>query len=137
MFTYLLNDLGSNWLVAQEITSATTPAGVDIINAVGPVMIFIKVPSGGSGSLSVTPVMSTDDTTFVSVPSSAILDPTTGLPGYTIPTLVGAAGGEVSFGLKRDELMRYLSVTFTPVGSADMTVNALEAHLRSYSPLSV
>lgn len=134
MFTYIVNDLAFNWLNNGAITSTTTPTAVDLINAVGPVLMAVKAISGGSGTLSVQPVMSTDNVTFVNVPADAILDPTTGLPNYSIPQLVGSTGTEVKFGLKRDELMRYISITYTPVGSASMTVNAAEMHLRPYSP---
>jgi len=137
MFTYLDNALGINWLQNGAVTSSTTPAGVDLVNAVGPVLMAIQVPSGGTGTLSIQPVMATDNTTFVNVPADAILNPVTGVPGYTIPNVVGSAGGKVQFGLKRDELMRYLSVTLAPVGAVSVTVNAIELHLQSYTSLSV
>ena len=137
MFSYLVNDLGFNWLQNGAVTSTTTPAGVDLVNAIGPVLCAIQVPSGGTGTLAIQPVMSTDDSSWVNVPADAILDPVTGLPGYSVPNVVGAAGGKVKFGLKRDELMRYISITFSPVVAVSVTVNAVEMHLSSYTSQSV
>ncbi len=136
MFTFLDNSLGFNWLQAAAITSTTTPAGIDIINAIGPVLIAVKVPSGGSGTLALQPVMSLDNTTFVNVPADAILDPVTGLQ-TTLANIVGSTGAAESVYLKRDELMRYISVTQTPVVAFSGTVNIVEAHLRSYTSLAV
>lgn len=141
MFTYLDNQFSPNWLNNGTINSTTTPTGVDIVNAIGPVLLTVQVPTGGSGTLSVQPVMSTAGTTgpWVNVPADAILDPVTGLQ-TTFANIAGSAGtgaAGASVYLKRDELERYISVTFTPVGAGSMTVNLFEGHLRAYTSTSV
>ena len=140
MFQYLDNALAINWLNNVNVNSTTTPTGVDIINAVGPVALLVQVPSGGSGTLALQPVMSTTGTSgpWTNVPADAILDPTTGLQ-TTFANIAGAAGSTtgVTVYLKRDELERYISITLTPVVAASMTVAVVEEHLRSYTSTSV
>ena len=42
MFPYLDNALSVNWLQnAASITSTTTPTGIDLVNAVGPVGLAV------------------------------------------------------------------------------------------------
>jgi len=136
MFTYLDNALSLSNIQNGAVTSTTTPAGVDLKNAIGPVLESVQVPSGGTGTLAIQPVMSLDNSTFVNVPADAILDPITGLV-TTFANIAGAAGGSQQVYLKRDELMRYVSLTFSPVGAVSVTVNAVEAHLRAYTSLAV
>lgn len=135
MFPYLDNNLALNWLQAGAVTSTTTPTAVDIKNAVGPVGLAVKIPSGGTGTLALQPVMSADNTTFVSVPADAILDPITGLP--TTFSNVTSTGSTATVYLKRDALYRYISMTLTPVGGVSQTVNIVELHSRAYTSTAV
>lgn len=136
MFNYNDNSLAQNWLQSGSITTTTTITGQDIINAIGPVGLAVKVPSGGTGTLALQPVMSTDNATWVNVPADSILNPTTGL-AVTFTNIAGAAGGAQTVYLKRDALMRYISLTLTPVVAASMTVNVLETHTRAYTDTTV
>lgn len=135
MFPYIDNSLADNWLQLGAVTTTTTPTGIDITNAIGPVGLSIKIPSGGSGTLSLQPVMSLDNTTFVNVPSAAILAKPTGLP--TTITNATSAGLTVTVYLKRDELYKYVSVLLTPVGAASQTVAIVELHSLSYTSTAV
>jgi hypothetical protein len=136
MFNYLDNALANNWLNLGSVSTTTTPTGQDLINAIGPVMLTVKVPSGGSGTLALQPVMSLDNVTFVNVPTDSILDSTTGL-ATTFSNIAGSAGSTQTVYLKRDALMRYVSITLTPVVAFSGTVAILEAHQRAYTATSV
>ena len=135
---YLDNGFSCQWLEpVVTVTSTTTPTAIDIANAFGPVLLQVTIPSGGSGTLSLQPVHSSDNSTFGSIPADAILDPITGL-ATTFANIAGAAGGSQAVYLKRDELKRYVSITFTNVGTAgSVTVAAILGYLRSYTSQSV
>lgn len=135
MFPYLDNSLATNWLQAASVTSTSTPAGIDITSAIGPVGLIIKTVASGSGTLAYQPVMSTDNVTFVNVPADAILAYPTGL--QTTLTNTTSAGAEQKVYLKRDELYRYISVTLTVTPSATQTVNILEVHNLAYTSTAV
>jgi len=136
MFQYLDNALAINWLNLGTISSTTTVTGADLINAVGPVALTVKAASGGSGTVALQPVMSTDNASWVNVPADSILDPTTGLQ-TTFSNIVGATGSTQTVYLKRDEMMRYVSLTLTPVVAFSATVAVVEEHLRSYTSTTV
>lgn len=136
MFPYLDNALSFNWLQnAATIIATTTPTGIDLVNAVGPVGLAVAAPAGGSGSLDLQPVMSTDGTTWVNVPAAAILDPVTGLP-TTLAHITSAAYTAVVY-LKRDELYRYVSLTQTPNPSASRVVTVQALFARAYTSQAV
>lgn len=141
MFGYLDNGLSINGLLNNAtVTTTQTPTGIDCQNAVGPIGLTFSAASGGSGTLSLQPVMSTDNTTFVNVPADAILDPTTGLQ-TTFANYVGSVGTSVNgvtVYLKKDELMRYISLTLTNVGGAgSITASARIQFMRGYTSQSV
>lgn len=136
MFSYLDNQLQTNWLlVASSVTTTTSVTTADLRTANGPVLVAISAPAGGSGTLVPTFWMSGDDSTYVAVPTTAILDATTGLA--TTVTNITTTAHDKKYYLKRDELMRYFKVILTPTPSATITVNVLEAHLKSYTSQSV
>lgn len=135
MYPYLDNSLAINWLYTAAVTGATTPTAVDLANAIGPVGLTVKVPSGGTGTLSLQPVMSTDNVTFVNVPADAILDPVTGL--QTTFTNVTSTGSTQTVYLKRDELYRYVSILLSTPNAVSQTVNVVELHIRAYTSQSV
>jgi hypothetical protein len=136
MFNYLDNALANNWLNLGTVNATTTPTGQDLVNAIGPVMLTVKAASGGSGTLALQPVMSLDNVTFVNVPADSILDSTTGL-ATTLTNITGSAGSTQTVYLKRDALMRYVSITLTPVVAFSATVAILEAHQRAYTSTTV
>ena len=76
MFPYLDNALSITLPQnAAAISATTTPTGVNLANAVGPVGLTVAIPSGGSGTLALQPVMSLNGSSgWISVPADAILD---------------------------------------------------------------
>ena len=136
MFPYLDNALNILWLQnSASVSSTTTPTGVDLVNAVGPVAITAANPASGSGTLALQPVMSVDNTTWVNVPADAILDPITGLQ-TTMANLTSAGGTQVVY-LKRDELSRYVSLTETITPTASLTVSVQVEYLRAYTSQAI
>jgi hypothetical protein len=125
-------------LSGSSITTATTTGAIDLKNALGPILVTQSIAAGGSGTLVPTVTMSADDSTYVAVPSTALLSATTG-KAATLSNLLSTsvAAAPVSFALKRDELMRYVKITYTPTPTATMTVSVAEFHALAYTSQSV
>lgn len=134
MFPYLINEIETSYLAnATAWTTTVTLTAADLKNAVGPVLVTVMAPAGGSGTLTITPVMSQDDSSFENVPAAAIVNRVTGLT-TTLTTLTSTAMTQ-QFGLIRDQLDRYVSLTLSGTGS--QTVTVLVQYARAYTSQAV
>jgi hypothetical protein len=139
MLGFSINQFAVNVLASGvSVTTTTNAVKVDLKNAIGPIKITQSIAAGGTGTLVPTVYMSTDDTTYVAVPATALLDAVTGKAAALSNILsTSVAAAPVEFGLKKDELMRYVRVTYTPTPSCTMTLSVSEVHVVAYTSTAV
>lgn len=137
MFNYIADSVVINAAAnTQAISGTGTTVGmIDVSNAVGPVLITVISPAGGTGTMTIQPVMNTINSTagVSNVPVNALLIAgatigTVYLPGATnSPGLPGtfanvAASASVqTLAVARELTMRYIGVT---LGGSGLTQTA-------------
>lgn len=118
---------GNNQAITSTGGNTTT---VDLGPDVGTVIVAVFAAAGGSGTLTIVPEYSADDSSYTAIPAAQILDPTTGST-YSLTTITTAASKQV-FALQKVNLERYLRIYFT--GTAlTQTVSTVVLALRQYS----
>lgn len=137
MFAYIANQQSVNVIAnTQAITStgATTTA-VDVSNFVGPVLVTVIVPAGGTNTMTITPVHSvTNGSGYANIPAAAILSATTGLA--TTLSTVSTTASVQTFALNRELLRQYVAITLSGTSLAQ-TVTIVVSALQQYTSTSV
>ena len=136
MFTYLTDQLSISVPAnAQAISGTGTTVGmVDISNAVGPITITVACPAGGTGTMTITPVMNTVNSTsgVSNVPAAALVAQSGASAGQAATfSNVAASASVQTLSVVKELSMRYLGITFGGSGltqTATVTITFLKQY---------
>lgn len=114
MAAYIVNlaQLSSELKALSASSGGLLFTGVDLINIPGQaVLVNVNAITGGTGTTTAVLTHSSDNTTFVTVPAAAIINPNTGAAA-TLSTF-STTGTNQSVAVNRELLRRYLRLEIT------------------------
>ncbi len=93
-------------------STASTSTGVDISETIGNLLLTYQARTGGTGTVTVAIEHSSDlSSNYSAVPAAALLDALTGEP--TTLSTFSTTGAEVTVGLRRDLIKKYIRISFS------------------------
>jgi hypothetical protein len=148
MFNYISDALVISAAAnTQAISGTGTTVGmIDVSNAVGPILITTISPSGGTGTMTITPVMNTTNSTSGTtvVPANALVVASgaigtvyapgaTNSPGQPATfASVAAAASVQTLAVLRELSQRYIGVTLGGTGLTQ-TVTIVVTYMKQYT----
>ena len=148
MFNYIADSLVVSVAAnTQAISGTGTTVGmIDVSNAVGPILITTISPSGGTGTMTIQPVMNTINSTtgVANVPTAALVIAagaigTVYAPGATnspgLPSTfstVAAAASVQTLAVLRELTQRYIGVTLSGTGLTQ-TITIVVSYMKQYT----